>query len=290
MSAPLASDLGQLGIVAVTQLGDAWFLFALLLVVHWYRTDWLSGGRRASATVVAITLLAVGSVVTAKAGFALPRPSGAAMATVPTWLPQPLAAAVREGATADGFGFPSGHAVTATAVYGSLAAATGGGLGDRRPIRWRNWVAAGAVVAVITASRVALGVHVPRDVLAGVALGAAVLAVGLWLEDPTRVLGLAVVVGLAGTAIAATASPSPELPDAVGVLGGTLGGVAAWRWSGPVATRVPLGVVLVGGVGVTAIWAVSMSLDVLAVVGIGNALAVGAGLGFPALVDRATNW
>jgi hypothetical protein len=179
--------------------------------------------------------------------------------------------------------------VTATAVYGSLAAAADGGWRDGRSLRWRYWLGAAVVVGIVAASRVALGVHYPRDVVAGVALGSVVLAVGLWLDDPIRVLGLAVAVALTGIAVAATGGGSLELPDAVGVLGGTVGGLAAWWWSGPVGTRVPLGLVVIGGVGVTAIWAVSISLDALAVVALGNALAVGAGLGFPALIDRRTN-
>jgi membrane-associated phospholipid phosphatase len=282
-----AGEVGRLGLVALTQLGDAWFLFALLLVVHWYRPERFPAGRRASAVVIATTLVAVASVLTAKTVFAQPRPPGATTASVPSWLPPVLADAVREGATSDGYAFPSGHAVVSTVAYGCFAALAGGNRMKRRPLRSRNWLVAATLVGAIAASRVALGVHYPRDVVAGIALGSVVLATGLWLDDPDRTLGLAVVVALVGTAIAAKGTGTAELPDAVGTLGGCVGGLVAWRWSGPVATRVPLGLVVVGGSLLTVIWAVSISLDTLAVIALGNAVAVGLGIGFPAVVEAA---
>jgi hypothetical protein len=237
--------------------------------------------------VIATPLLAVASVVTAKAAFASPRPPGAATTMVPTWLPALVADAVREGATANGHAFPSGHAVTATAAYGSLAAYTGGWRGDRRPRRVRYWLIAAAtvLVGVIAASRVALGVHYPRDVIAAVGLGVVVLATGTTIDDPDRTLGIALVVALLGSAVAAIGGTSAELPDAVGTLGGCVGALVAWRWRTPVEARVPPGLVVVGGSLVTAIWALSISLGTLVLVAAGNALAVGLGMGFPAFVD-----
>jgi membrane-associated phospholipid phosphatase len=281
-----ATDLGRLGLVAVTQLGDAWFLFGLLLVVHWYRPDWIPAGRRASATVIATALLAVASVVTAKAAIAAPRPPGATTTTVPSWLPSLLADAVREGATSDGFAFPSGHAVSATAVYGSLAVAADGVRGAPRRFRARDWLVAGTLVAAIAVSRVALGVHYPRDVVGGVALGGVVLAVGLAIDDPERTLALALVVALVGTAVAATGVGTAELPDAVGTVGGCVGGLLAWRWSSSAGARVPTGQIVVGGTLITAIWGVSVSVETLPVVAVGSAIAVGLGVAMPTLVER----
>jgi membrane-associated phospholipid phosphatase len=276
-------ELGLL-VVAITQLGDIWFLFALLLAVHWYRPGWLTGGRRDSAVVIATALLAVASVLTAKAAVALPRPAGATTATLPGWLPPLLAEATRAGATADGFGFPSGHAVTATAVYGGLAAAVDG-IEDWRPRRIRHWLAGAVLVGAIAASRVLLGVHYPRDVVAGVALGSVILAIGLWLDEPDSIFALAVVVALSGAVVAALQHGPAEVADVAGTLGGAVGGSVAWRWSGAVTTRVPPLQVVVAGAGLTAIWGVSVSADSVSIVAAGSALAVGLGVGMPGIVQ-----
>jgi undecaprenyl-diphosphatase len=72
---------------------------------------------------------------------------------------------------ATGFSFPSGHAAAAAATYSALALVLGRG----RPWRVKAWLgtAAVAVVLVVSASRVLLGVHWLTDVLGGAALGAA---------------------------------------------------------------------------------------------------------------------
>ena len=72
------------------------------------------------------------------------------------------------------FSFPSGHAFASTATYGALALV----VASRVP-RIRGWlVAAGtaALVAIVAASRVVLGVHYLLDVLAGIAAGIALLS------------------------------------------------------------------------------------------------------------------
>ena len=77
-------------------------------------------------------------------------------------------------ATASGKSFPSGHAMLSTIVYGVALVV----LWPQVPARWRP-VAVGAVallVAIIAFTRVALGVHHLSDVLGGIAMGGAWLA------------------------------------------------------------------------------------------------------------------
>ncbi|MGH9223295.1 MAG: bifunctional DedA family/phosphatase PAP2 family protein [Acidimicrobiales bacterium] len=78
----------------------------------------------------------------------------------------------------DGFGFPSGHATHAIAVYGALAYLAAGWL-RAWSAKVAVWTAAVVLVALIGFSRVYLGVHWATDVLGGYALGAVWLAVVL---------------------------------------------------------------------------------------------------------------
>lgn len=70
----------------------------------------------------------------------------------------------------DGYGFPSGHAQHATAVYLLLAV---------RLRRSWMWLLALAAIALMSLSRLYLGVHFIHDVLGGILLGLAVLSVFL---------------------------------------------------------------------------------------------------------------
>ena len=70
--------------------------------------------------------------------------------------------------TATGYSFPSGHTITATAVYGGIAAAF-------RERGGRLVLLCLALIALTAFSRNYLGVHTPQDVLTGLCLGAATL-------------------------------------------------------------------------------------------------------------------
>ena len=74
--------------------------------------------------------------------------------------------------TVSGFSYPSGHSLSTSALYLTIAIIAGRyvqHLGARVAI----FVAVSAVVILVGASRVYLGVHYPTDVVSGISLGAA---------------------------------------------------------------------------------------------------------------------
>jgi undecaprenyl-diphosphatase len=68
--------------------------------------------------------------------------------------------------------FPSGHAMSAAIVY-STVAYLAARLHRHRWARWLLMTAAMTLIALISFSRIYLGVHYPSDVIAGVAIGLA---------------------------------------------------------------------------------------------------------------------
>ena len=70
-----------------------------------------------------------------------------------------------------GHRFPSGHAVTSTIFYGSLA------LRLSRPRTAVRLPAAVLVIVVVGFTRIALGVHLPVDVIGGIVIGASIIAI-----------------------------------------------------------------------------------------------------------------
>lgn len=179
--------------VAVTVLGDTVVVTGLLALLYWWGPD-----RRATLSVVGYGFVGFAAVVALKGLFALPRPDAALVA-------------------AHGYGFPSGHAVAATVVYGGVAVERGW-LADRR-----RAAAVAGLVGAIALSRVALRVHYLGDVLAGVAVGVALLAATRRLSRgaPRRVFAVAAVLAVPALAVAGTGT------DAWSVLGGAVGGLLA---------------------------------------------------------------
>jgi membrane-associated phospholipid phosphatase len=238
------------GFAALTQLGDAWFLFVLLAGIYWFADErFATDPRRAGALVVAFTVGGLALTLALKTAFALPRPPGAGTAATPGWLPAPLRAAFVDAATGDGFGFPSGHAIGSTVAYGGIA------LVGRWASRRRRWVVAGVVIGLVAVSRVALGVHYLGDVVVGVAVGVAFLGLAHAVARgrPTRAFGLAVVASVLAVAIVVvTAAPAAALTETVAVLGASVGGLAGWQLvrrdtPGPHAGEAVLGLAAAGG-------------------------------------------
>ncbi len=149
-------------VALVTQLGDIWFVSVLL---GWL---YLRTRRDEVAVRVAQTVGAIGLLYVLKYLFAYPRPDQTLVAL--EQLPAVLRPLYASTAHADGYGFPSGHALVTTVVYVGLARTLSVGTARRR------YLAAGTVVAAVSLSRVLLGVHYLVDVLAGVAVGLVYLA------------------------------------------------------------------------------------------------------------------
>jgi undecaprenyl-diphosphatase len=68
--------------------------------------------------------------------------------------------------------FPSGHAMSAAAIYGTVAFLAAR-LATRRRTRTAIYVGAALIICLVAASRVYLGVHYPTDVAAGLVVGLA---------------------------------------------------------------------------------------------------------------------
>ncbi|WP_224269472.1 phosphatase PAP2 family protein [Haloprofundus salinisoli] len=188
--------------VPLTELGGVAFSLALLCLLYWL-TD-----RERAATLTALVFGGAALVVGLKGAFALPRPPVETALVVET-----------------GYGFPSGHAVIATVLYGGLAALVDVG---RRAVRY---AAATVLVVVVSLSRVVIGVHYVGDVLAGAALAAAFLWVALRVtrREPLRAFALAAGLGAVGYALA-----GPTV-NAVTVFGASVGGALAWYVLEPAA-------------------------------------------------------
>lgn len=188
----------------LTHLGDPVTLL-VLVAAGYLLANHLGVSSTRMAAAMGLALGGFALTLALKYGFALPRPPGAGT---------------------DGFGFPSGHAIGATVVYGGLA-----GLltpHDRRVTR-----VAAVLVLVVAASRVLIGVHYLVDVVVGVAVGVGYLAVALRLgpgwaaEDvspaaATRTFALAVGLGLVAVGVTVVADTAVALAAAVG-------GLLGWR-------------------------------------------------------------
>ncbi|SEA21935.1 PAP2 superfamily protein [Haloplanus vescus] len=194
---------------ALTYLGDPVGLL-VLVTAGYLLADHLDIGTPRMAAAIAIALGGFALTLALKHAFTLPRPPGAGT---------------------DGYGFPSGHAIGATVVYGGLV-----GLLSPRRIRSRHYWGAAGVIALVAASRVVIGVHYLVDVFVGVGVGVAYLAVATrvgpgWTPDRVtsvavqRTFALAVGVGLVALSI-------DVVLDTVIAVAAAAGGWLGWRLAG----------------------------------------------------------
>jgi membrane-associated phospholipid phosphatase len=180
--------------VVVTHLGDP-VLLGLLVVGFYYTRRDETGGF-----VFGLATGAVGLTAGLKGAIARPRP--------PTGLH-----AVAES----GYALPSGHALGSTVVLFALAETV-----DVASRRVRYAVAA-VTVGLVALSRVAIGVHFPVDVVAGVAVGGVYLAVVSYDGyDAEIAFSAAVTVATIGVALGS----EYRLAEAVGI---PLGGYVAYH-------------------------------------------------------------
>jgi hypothetical protein len=232
----------------LTRLGDP---VTLLLVVAagYLLADHLGVSSARMATALGLALGGFAATLALKHAFTLPRPPGAGT---------------------DGYGFPSGHALGATVVYGGLAA-----LFDDR----RLSAVAGSLIVVVAASRVVIGVHYLVDVVVGVAVGLGYVAAGLRVgpgRSPERVtaaetgraFALAVVVGLVALAAAV-------VTDTVVAAAAAAGGWIGWRAAADRATdatpstrRLVASLALIPGVVVVALLVINGGVTPLAAGGL----------------------
>jgi membrane-associated phospholipid phosphatase len=187
----------------ITTLGDGATLVAVAALLYWFGA---AEDRHDRAMVLGVAVTTLALVAGLKGILEVQRPLYAAE--------PPLAFAPE---TYPGWSTPSAHATGAASVYGALAVVMNVGR------RWQRYAVAGALIVAIPFSRVVLGVHYVGDVVLGVALGLALVAVALRITNrsvtPMFALSLAIAVG-------AFLLGSEEYTTMA--IGASLGGLVTW--------------------------------------------------------------
>lgn len=150
----LRTPVGDRVMIALTDLGDptvALPVIAAVLVWLLWRRAWRDARYWLTAVILGELVVA-----TIKAALHYPRPDGFA-------------------AVAASYSFPSGHASMSTVIYGFLAVLVMPEF--RAGWRWLPYGAAALLIGAIAFSRLYLGAHWLADVLAGVGLGSAWVAI-----------------------------------------------------------------------------------------------------------------
>jgi Membrane-associated phospholipid phosphatase len=137
----------------VTSLGTGMVVGMIVLVSGMFL--WLNHHRHSSILLIAATLGGLVLDNLLKIGFNRPRPQ------IFEW-----------GTYAASSSFPSGHAMSSVVVYGTVTYLAAR-LQKRPASRLLTFACAAVVIALISISRVYLGVHYPSDILAGLLIGLA---------------------------------------------------------------------------------------------------------------------
>ncbi|MFP8957363.1 phosphatase PAP2 family protein [Natrialbaceae archaeon A-CW3] len=178
----------------VTHLGDGATLIIFATMLYWFGTE---SRRRQRALVIAIGLGALAISAGMKGIFVRPRPE--------------LAGGY------GGYSFPSAHALGAAAFYGALAVVADTGT------RLQRYVLVGTIILLVAFSRIVIGVHYVGDVLVGVVIGLAFVALVVRSEraEPGFIFALAGII-----AIFALLLGSREFTTMT--IGASLGATVAW--------------------------------------------------------------
>ncbi|HVT20505.1 MAG TPA: phosphatase PAP2 family protein [Mycobacteriales bacterium] len=142
---------------------DGVVLLAVALVVCW----WIARGRRSPRQVATAVWGALGALV----ALAIAQPIASAVDERRPFVAMPKALLLIHHGTDPGF--PSDHATAAGAVACAVLL-----------VSWQLGALTALVALIIAFSRVYVGVHYPQDVLAGLGLGAAVVALGYFTVVP----------------------------------------------------------------------------------------------------------
>ena len=205
----------------LTHLGDGALLLVLGVLIYWFGA---MENRRSRVFVIAVGVTALALSAGLKGVVQLPRPD---LAFAPQNYP--------------GYTFPSAHAMGTAAFYGALAVTMEWGT------RRRRYLLAGGVMAVVAASRVVMGVHYLGDVVVGVLLGLALVAIGVrtreeGIFDPGPLFALAVFIALGAALLGSRVFVTLTL-------GASVGGLFGWRYVEGRPTTRSGAAVLVSGIG-----------------------------------------
>ncbi len=181
-------------IAMLTQLGAIWFASVVLFGLYRY-VD-----REQAVIIAGLLITGTGIWRTIKIVFPVPRPEQPLVETAE--LPLLLQPAFDLAVVNSGPGFPSGHAVTTSVLYLSLAAYLT--VGSKRS----RYAIAIFLIGLVGFTRITLGVHYLVDVIAGAAIGHTLLLSSRWYmrQSSTPAPTIALTLGVVSATICAVAN------------------------------------------------------------------------------------
>ena len=185
----------------VTRLGDGATLVAIAMALYWFGSP-ADRARRAMVLAIAVATLAL------VAGL-----KGILMIERPLYVAE-LPFAPEEYT---GWSTPSAHSMGAAAVYGALAVVLDVGK------KWQRYAVAAGLIVTVPMSRVVIGVHYLGDIIAGAALGLALVAVALRIttKSVAPMFGLSLAIALVAFGLGSEEFTAMSI-------GASLGGLVVW--------------------------------------------------------------